>query len=103
DQHYSDTTTCIAVSPKITNHDLQMIKKSNLNSVRTSHYPPMPELPEYADEMGLYVEDEADFCWVGVADDLRNAPQIIQLTGELLARDRNHPSVFMWSLCNESD
>lgn len=92
-----------AVTPEVEKLDVQLIKKANLNALRTSHYPPMPELIQNADELGLYVEDEADFCWVGVADDLRNAPQIIQLTGELIARDRNHPSVFMWSLCNESD
>jgi hypothetical protein len=63
----------------------------------------LPELIEDADRLGLYVEDEADFCWVDASDDLRNTPRIIQLTAELLARDRNHPSVFMWSLCNESD
>jgi beta-galactosidase len=92
-----------AVTPEVEKLDVQLIKKANLNALRTSHYPPMPELIQDADEMGLYVEDEADFCWVGVADDLRNAPIIMQLTAELLARDRNHPSVFMWSLCNESD
>lgn len=92
-----------AVTPEIERLDAELIKKANLNAIRTSHYPPMPELVADADELGLYVEDEASFCWVGVADDLRNAPRIIQLTGELIARDRNHPSVFMWSLCNESD
>ncbi len=92
-----------AVTPALTRQDLRMMREANLNAVRTSHYPPIPELVEYADEMGLYVEDEASFCWVGVADDLRNVPRILQLTGELLARDRNHPSVFMWSLSNESE
>ncbi len=91
-----------AVTPAIEEQDMRMIKDANLNSVRTSHYPPMPELIADADRLGLYVEDEADFCWVGVSDDLRNTPRIIQLEGELLARDRNHPSVFIWSLCNES-
>lgn len=91
-----------AVTPELTRQDLTLIKEANMNSVRTSHYPPIPELLDIADELGLYVEDEASFCWVGVSDDLRNAPRILQLTAELLARDRNHPSVFMWSLCNES-
>jgi len=92
-----------AVTPEVEAMDVDLIKKANLNALRTSHYPPMPELVQDADERGLYVEDECDFCWCNVADDLRNAPQILQLTGELLARDCNHPSVFMWSLCNESD
>ncbi len=91
-----------AVTPELTRQDLTLMKEANLNSLRTSHYPPIPELIEQADELGLYVEDEADFCWVGSADDLRFAPRIFQLTAEMIARDRNHPSVFMWSLCNES-
>jgi hypothetical protein len=92
-----------AVTPELTRRDLEMMKDANLNSVRTSHYPPIPELLDVADELGLYVEDEASFCWVGVSNDLNLTPRIVQLTAELLARDRNHPSVFMWSLCNESE
>ena len=92
-----------AVTPELTRRDLEMMKDANLNSVRTSHYPPIPELLDIADELGLYVEDEASFCWVGVSNDLNLTPRIVQLTAELLARDRNHPSVFMWSLCNESE
>lgn len=100
DQH---PTMGRAVTPELERMDLDMIKGANLNSVRTSHYPPLEALIDYADKIGLYVEDEADFCWVGVSNDLRNTPRIIQLTGEMIARDRNHPSVFMWSLCNESE
>ncbi|MCC7473748.1 MAG: discoidin domain-containing protein [Pirellulales bacterium] len=91
-----------AVTPSLIRKDLELMKKANLNAVRTSHYPPLSELPAIADELGLYVEDEASFCWVGASDDLRNTPRIIQLTAELLARDRNHPSVASWSICNES-
>jgi beta-galactosidase len=91
-----------AVTPEVTRQDLLLMKEANLNAVRTSHYPPIPELLDFADELGLYVEDEAPFCWVGVSGDLNFTPRIIQLTAELVARDRNHPSVFMWSLCNES-
>jgi beta-galactosidase len=91
-----------AITPELARLDLRLMKEANLNAVRTSHYPPIPELLDAADELGLYVEDEAPFCWVGVSDDLNFTPRIIQLTAELVTRDRNHPSVFMWSLCNES-
>ncbi len=91
-----------AVTEELTHTDLALIKEANLNAVRTSHYPPIPALPILADEFGLYVEDEASFCWVGVADDLRRAPRIVQLTAELVERDFNRPSVIIWSLCNES-
>ncbi|MFI5378918.1 MAG: glycoside hydrolase family 2 TIM barrel-domain containing protein [Tepidisphaerales bacterium] len=92
-----------AVTPQLERQDLELMKQANLNAVRTSHYPPLPELLDAADELGLYVEDEASFCWVNQADDLLVWPRILQLTAELIARDRNHPSVFMWSLCNESE
>jgi beta-galactosidase len=91
-----------AVTPELERLDLSLMKEANLNALRTSHYPPLPQLIDYADEMGVYVEDEGPFCWTGVADDLRLTPHIMQLNAELLARDRNHPSVFMWSICNES-
>jgi hypothetical protein len=91
-----------AVTAELQRQDVALMKEANLNAVRTSHYPPLPELLDAADELGLYVEDEAPFCWAAVTDDLRNTPRVIQLTAELLARDRNHPSVTFWSLCNES-
>lgn len=91
-----------AVNAELTRKDLDLMKNANLNSVRTSHYPPLPELLDIADEIGLYVEDEASFCWANGTNDLRRTPRIIQLTAELLARDRNHPSVAFWSICNES-
>ena len=91
-----------AVTAALERQDLKLMKEANLNAVRTSHYPPLPELAEIADELGLYVEGEASFCWTDTANDLRYTPRIIQLTVEMLARDRNHPSVAHWSLCNES-
>lgn len=91
-----------AVTPGLEHLDCQLIKEANLNSLRTSHYPPLPELLDYADELGIYVEDEGSFCWTGETDDLTLTPRVMQLNCELVARDRNHPSVFMWSICNES-
>ena len=91
-----------AVTSELTRRDLSMMREANLNSVRTSHYPPHPVLPLLADELGLYVEDEAPFCWCDVSDDLKLAPHIIQLTAELIERDRNRASVLFWSLANES-
>ncbi len=92
-----------AVDYETTKRDIELIKEANLNALRTSHYPPVPYLLDLADEMGIYVESEAPMCWVGVSNDLNNTPRIIQLAAELLARDRNHPSTFMWSVCNESE
>jgi hypothetical protein len=94
-----------AVTSDLERQDLELMKEANLNALRTSHYPPLPALLDVADVLGIYVEDEGSFCWVAAAsaDDLRLTPRIMQLNAELLARDRNHPSVFMWSVCNESD
>jgi beta-galactosidase len=92
-----------AITAKLERQDLEMMREANLNAVRTSHYPPLAALPDIADELGLYVEDEASFCWSSGTNDLRRTPRIIQLTAELLARDRNHPSVAFWSICNESE
>ena len=52
-----------AVTAEIARRDLQLMKEANLNAVRTSHYPPVRELPEIADELGVYVEAEGSFCW----------------------------------------
>ena len=78
------------------------MKEANLDALRTSHYPAIEALYDDADEMGVYVEAEAPFCWVNQAYDLRLAPLFVQHTAELLERDRSHPSVIIWSLVNES-
>ncbi len=91
-----------AVTPELERLDLSLLKEANMNSLRTTHYPPQPQLIDAADELGVYIEDEGSFCWTDGSDDLRLTPHIMQLIAELLARDRNHASVFMWSICNES-
>ncbi len=100
--HDSDPLLGRAVTEALTRRDLELMKEANLNSLRTSHYPPFPALLDIADELGLYVEDEGSFCWADSTDDRRLTPRIMQLNAEMVARDRNHPSVFIWSVCNES-
>ena len=100
--HDSDPVLGRAVTPELTRRDLELIREANLNALRTSHYPAVEELYDYADELGVYVEAEAPFCWVHQSHDWRLVPLVIQHTAELLERDRSHPSVTWWSLCNES-
>jgi hypothetical protein len=100
--HDADPVRGRAVTPELTRLDLQLMKEANLDALRTSHYPAIEALYDDADEMGVYVEAEAPFCWVDQADDLRLAPLVVQHTAELLERDRSHPSVIIWSLVNES-
>lgn len=84
---------------------LKMLQKMGMNSLRTSHNPPAPELLELADKMGILIWDEAFDAWrTG-----KRAKDYNKLYDEwherdLLAmvhRDRNHPSVFIWSIGNE--
>jgi beta-galactosidase len=92
-----------AVTPAVEREDLELMKQANVDALRTSHYPPIPELDEIADELGLYIEEESPFCWVGNSHDLRWGALTRQLTAEMVERDMSHPSVAYWSAGNESD
>ncbi|WP_369800087.1 glycoside hydrolase family 2 protein [Agromyces sp. Leaf222] len=88
--------------------DLERFRAANINFVRTSHYPPHPALLDAADELGIYVEVENGVCWAGqfgwpaTQDDERFAPEYLGPLAEMIERDRNHPSVLIWSIGNES-
>jgi hypothetical protein len=110
-RHDADPLAGRAISKATAWRDIELMKGANLNAMRTSHYPPNPEALNAADALGLYVEDEAPFCWANagfggrtrnVVGDARLAPLCLQLVSEMVERDRNHPSVIIWSVCNES-
>ena len=91
--------------------DLQIMKETNMNCVRTSHYPADPRFYEYCDRIGLWVVDEADIETHGcdacgnrslLSDDPAWKPCYLDRAERLYERDKNHPSVIMWSLGNES-
>lgn len=100
--HDSDPVLGRAVTPALERQDLDLMKEANINAVRTSHYPPIPELDNLADEIGVYVEEEAPYCWVDQAYDLRLGALARQVTSEMVERDMSHPSVSYWSAGNES-
>ena len=100
--HATSPTDGRAVSPELVEKDLGLIKGCNLNAIRTSHYPPHPHTPEVADRLGLYIEDEGPACWADT-DDLRLVPLYMGIYASFVERDRNHPSVVYWSMCNESN
>ena len=82
--------------------DLRLMKAANINMVRTSHYPPAEGFIELADEMGMYIIDEVP---TGYGGDHGDDPTLM-ISGllraqETIARDRNHPSVIVWSIGNE--
>lgn len=101
--HDSDPLLGRAVTPAIERRDMELMKEANLDSLRTSHYIPIPELDDIADELGIYLEEEAPFCWVGNAYDLRWGAFTRQIAAEMVERDMSHPSVAYWSGGNESD
>lgn len=69
------------------------LKEMGCNAYRTSHNPPTPELLDACDRLGLLVMDENRL--------LGSSPDNLELLGRLIRRDRNHPSVFLWSIANE--
>lgn len=86
--------------------DLVLMKRHNLNAVRTSHYPNRPEFYDLCDELGLYVIDESD--WeshariTSLAADPRFHAAQLDRGMRMVLRDRNHPCVIGWSLGNEA-
>ncbi|WP_367319656.1 glycoside hydrolase family 2 TIM barrel-domain containing protein [Streptomyces sp. HUAS ZL42] len=87
--------------------DLVLLKRFGFNAVRTSHYPGDPALYDLADELGFYVVDEADIESHDhaheIADDPRYLNAFVDRVSRMVLRDKNHPSVIIWSLGNESD
>ncbi len=86
--------------------DAVLMKEHNFNAVRTSHYPPHPSFLEICDQLGLYVIDEANLeshmHYLELCNDPRYASAFLERVTRMVQRDRNHASVIMWSLGNES-
>ena len=91
-------------------HDLLLMKQHNVNALRTSHYPNDPRLVQMANELGLYVMDEADLECHGTGIDGNCVPSdkpswkaaYVERMKQLVHRDKNNPCVIIWSLGNES-
>ena len=95
--------------------DIKLMKEYNCNAVRTSHYPPDPSFLTMCDMYGLYVVDEADIETHGfyavphstynpnrLSNDIKWASHYLDRVKRMYERDKNHPSITMWSLGNES-
>ncbi|MCP4751002.1 MAG: DUF4981 domain-containing protein [Proteobacteria bacterium] len=86
--------------------DIRLMKQFNFNAVRTAHYPNDPLWYDLCDEYGLYVIDEANIETHAYLASLCHDPQFNRAFFErgqrMVMRDKNHPSIIMWSLGNES-
>lgn len=110
--HEHDEITGHYVQEELMRKDFELFKRYNVNTVRTSHYPQQERFYELCDEYGIYVIDEANIESHGMWYDLRkggtlgNNPDFIDAhlsrTMNLYERDKNHPSVIIWSLGNEA-
>lgn len=86
--------------------DILLMKRHNINAVRTSHYCNDPKWYDLCDEYGLYILDEADleshFYWDRFTKDPLWQPAFLDRAERMVARDKNRPCVIIWSLGNES-
>ncbi|WP_426512327.1 glycoside hydrolase family 2 TIM barrel-domain containing protein [Dactylosporangium sp. McL0621] len=99
------------VPPDVVRAELELMKRHHVNAIRTSHYPPHPAVLDLCDELGFWVIDECDYethgfepvGWRGnPSDDPRFAEACVDRMRRMVERDKNHPSVIMWSLGNEA-
>lgn len=106
-EHDPDHGQVVSVESMI--EDILVMKRHNINAVRTSHYPNQPAWYDLCDRYGLYVIDEANIESHGMGygkESLANFPEWLDVhldrTIRMVERDKNHPSVIIWSLGNEA-
>ena len=107
-EHSEVTAKYVPVESMI--QDIRLMKQFNVNAVRTSHYPNSPAWYDLCDRYGLYVLDEGNIEVHHYGNDPRNRltndpawqGAYLDRVGSMIERDKNHPSVVIWSLGNES-
>lgn len=112
--HDTDAKNGWVMTPEQLLRDVKIMKEYNCNAVRMSHYPPDPILISLCDKYGLYVIDEADIeChniysnplnqrFGRISNNMIWESRFIDRVDNMFKRDRNHPSIVMWSLGNEA-
>lgn len=104
-EHHDLGSLGAALNYRALERQLQMLKAMGCNGIRTSHNPPAPELLDLCDKMGFVVMDEAFDCWekgkVKYDYHLFFKDWHKRDLEDQVLRDRNHPSVIMWSIGNE--
>ena len=108
-RHEHDEFQCHVVNEESMLADIRLMKQHNINAVRTSHYPNDPLWYELCDQYGLYVYDEANIESHGMGygeESLAKDPvwkeAHLNRIQRMVERDKNHPSVIVWSMGNEA-
>lgn len=105
-RHEHDPLTGRVMTDERMIQDIKLMKQANINAVRTSHYPNTPRWYELCDSLGLYLMDEADIEEHGLRGTLASTPDwhaaFMDRAVRMAERDKNHPSVIVWSMGNES-
>lgn len=109
-RHEHDENTGHVITEESMLRDITLMKRNNINAVRTCHYPDHPRWYELCDEYGIYLVDEANIESHGIGyhpdKTLANKPEWLAAhmnrTIRMVERDKNHPSVIIWSLGNEA-
>lgn len=104
-RHDSDPLHGRAVTTESMLRDVTLMKQNNINTIRTSHYPNDARMYAMFDHYGLYVVDEADLedhANQGISNRASWVPAFVDRIDRMVLRDRNHPSIVMWSLGNEA-
>jgi beta-galactosidase len=105
-RHDHSDTTGKYVSRELMELDVRRMKEFNINAVRCSHYPNDPYWLDLCDRYGLYVVDEANIeshaYYFDICRDPRYTRAFAERVRNMVERDKNHPSVILWSLGNES-
>ncbi|MBN2280041.1 MAG: DUF4981 domain-containing protein [Candidatus Marinimicrobia bacterium] len=108
-RHEHDPKTGHVVSRESMLQDIRLMKENNINTVRTSHYPNDPYWYDLCDIYGLYVIDEANIESHGMGYDEKSLAKDstwleahLDRTRRMVERDKNHPSIVIWSLGNEA-
>ena len=109
-RHEIDPDTGKVIPIDLMVRDITLMKQMNVNAVRTSHYPNAPAWYDLCDKYGLYVLDEANIEAHHYGNDPRNRlmndpawqPMFLDRVQHMVERDKNHPSVVIWSMGNET-
>lgn len=105
-RHEHDPRTGKVMSRESMIADLTLLKRFNFNAVRTAHYPNVPQWYDLCDRYGLYLVDETNVeshhYYNEICRDPRYATAFLDRGMRMVLRDRNHPSIILWSLGNES-